>query len=618
MRTVHPQIEFRSGEVRGHNLTGTGRYPAIEAAFRIPERAEADTANKGGTTRAVDDLHLRGRLSEISRSRPFSTKDGSFLFAFSPVLKIKEENKMKKILVTEKISDKGIEKLRQQKDFQVDAKMNLPREELLKIIPEYDAIVVRSVTKINEEFYKHATKLQVVGRAGNGVDNIEMEGATKRGIIVVNTPESNIISAAEHTIGLLLASSRNTVRAHKMIESRVWNRDGLKGSECYGKTLGIIGLGRIGGLVATRMQAFGMKIIAYDPYIADARFRKYNAKKCEKLEDLLKEADFVTIHTPRTEETLNMIGYKEWQLCKKGVRVVNCARGGLYNEQDLARAIRDGLVASAGIDVLVDEPKPISPLIDLPQCVLTPHLGADTWEAQDNVGIAIAEEVIAALRGEMVPNAVNLPALQAGELEVMKQYLRLGEDLGKLYYQLEHEAVTKVEVIYEGAMAEIETEMVTRAVLKGLFEPILKERVNYVNAVLTADGRGVEVVESKENGKQNLLTVNVHAKDKVFTAAGTVNPNGEIRLKDINHFHFDIEPTPFMLAANNQDKPGMVGQIGTLLGASKVNIATMQVSRNKQDGAAMMLMTVDNNVAPETLHLLQGLDGITRVNLLRL
>ncbi len=499
---------------------------------------------------------------------------------------------MKKIIVTEKISDKGVALLKAQKDLQVDVEMNLSREELLKRIPEYDAIIVRSVTKINEEFYEHATNLKVVGRAGNGVDNIQMEGATKRGIIVVNTPESNIVSAAEHTIGLMLSSCRNTVKAHKMIESRVWNRDGLKGMELMGKTLGIIGLGRIGGLVTTRMQAFGMKVIAYDPYIADARFKKYNVKKCETLDELLKESDVITIHTPKTEETMNMITYKDWQKCKKGVRVVNCARGGLYNEQDLAKAIREGLVASAGVDVLVDEPKPISPLIDLPQCVLTPHLGADTQEAQDNVGIAIAEEVIAALRGEMVPNAVNLPALQAGELDTVKKFMALGEDLGKLYYQLEHNAVEKVEVIYSGALAEIETDMVTRAVLKGLFEPVLKERV--------------------------LLTVKVHTKKGTFTAAGNVNPEGEVRIKDINGYQFDIEPAAFMLAVNNEDKPGMIGQIGTLLGASKVNIATMQVSRNQQNGVAMMFLTVDSEVGKETLKLLQGLDGITKVQLIKI
>lgn len=524
---------------------------------------------------------------------------------------------MKKIIVTEKISDKGLALLKAQKDFQVDVKRDLPREELLKIIPEYDAIIVRSVTKINEEFYKHATNLKVVGRAGTGVDNIEMEGATKNGVIVVNTPESNIISAAEHTIGLLLASSRNTVRAQKMIESKVWNRDGLKGSEVFGKTLGIIGLGRIGGLVATRMQAFGMKIVAYDPYIAEARFRKYNAKKCETLDDLLKVADFITIHTPRTEETMNMVRYDDWMKCKKGVRAVNCARGGLYNEEDLARALKEGQVASLGLDVLVDEPKPISPLIGLPQCTLTPHLGADTQEAQDNVGLTIAEEVIAALRGEMVPNAVNLPALQPGELDEMKRFMELGEDLGKLYYQLEHEAVEKVEVIYKGKLAALETDMITRAVLKGLFEPILKERVNYVNAVLTAESRGVDVVESKETFKEDLMEVKIHTAKNVFIADGKVNSDGVIRIKDIQGFKFDVEPAPFMLAIKNEDRPGVIGQLGTLLGASHVNIATMQVSRNKKANKAMMMVEVDNDVEKATLDIIAGLEGIFDIRLLR-
>ncbi|MCH4158382.1 MAG: phosphoglycerate dehydrogenase [Acidaminococcaceae bacterium] len=525
---------------------------------------------------------------------------------------------MKKVLVTEKISDKGVALLKAQKDLQVDVEMDLTREELLKKIPAYECIVVRSVTKINEEFYKHATNLKVVGRAGNGVDNIEMEGATKRGVIVVNTPESNIISACEHTIGLMLSSCRNTVRAHKMIESRVWDRNGLKGTELYGKTLGIIGLGRIGGLLAIRMHAFGMKIIAFDPYIADARFKKYNVEKCETLDDLLKAADVISIHTPKTAETMNMITYKEWKKCKKGVRVVNCARGGLYNEQDLAKAIKEGIVASAGIDVLVDEPKPISPLIDLPQCVLTPHLGADTTEAQDNVGIAIAEEVIAALRGEMVPNAVNLPALGADELAAVQDYLTLAEDLGKLYYQLHREAVEKVEVIYSGKLAEMETDMITRAAMKGVLEPVLMEHVNYVNALIAADHRGIAITESKENGDQDLLTVKVITKKGEFVASGRVLGRGQVRIAEIDGYQFDVEPTPYMLVANNEDKPGMIGQIGTLLGASKVNIATMQVSRNQKNGIAMMFLTVDSDVPADVLKLLKNVGGITKVNMVKI
>lgn len=522
-----------------------------------------------------------------------------------------------KIIVTERISDKGIALLQEVADFDVDVRFDIARAELLKIIPQYDAIVVRSVTKINEEFYDHASKLKVVGRAGNGVDNIEMDGATKRGIIVVNTPESNIVSAAEHTIGLLLSSARNVVKAHKMIESRIWDRSGLKGSELLGKVLGIIGLGRIGGLVATRLQSFGMKVIAYDPYISEARFAKYGAQRCETLDELLAQTDFLTIHTPKTEETFNMIGTTEFAKCKRGVRIVNCARGGLINEHDLAAAIKEGIVASAGIDVLVDEPQPISPLIDLPECVLTPHLGADTTEAQDNVGIAIAEEVIAALHGEIVPNAVNLPTLQPTELQGMQGYLSLGEYLGKLYYQLKKEAVEKIEIIYTGEVATMETGMVTRAILKGVFEPVLKERVNYVNAVLTAESRGVDVIESKHAGKHNLLTVKIHTKDDVFTVAGAVFGEKEIRIIEIDGYQFDLTPTKFMLVARNQDKPGMIGQIGTLLGASKVNIATMQVSRNVKEDSAMMFMAVDSEVGKETLKFLQGLEGILQVNFVK-
>ncbi len=525
-----------------------------------------------------------------------------------------------KVIVTERISDKGVALLKNAKGLEVDVCFDIPRAELLEVIPKYDAIVVRSVTKINEEFYEHATNLKVVGRAGNGVDNIEMEGATKRGIIVVNTPESNIVSAAEHTIGLLLASSRNVVKAHKMIESKVWERSGLKGSEMLHKTLGIIGLGRIGALVTKRMQAFEMKVIAYDPYIADARFKKLGVEKCETLDELLKKSDVISIHTPKTEETVNILGAAEFAKCKKGVRVVNCARGGLYNEQDLAEAIEKGIVASAGIDVLVDEPKPISPLIDLEQCVLTPHLGADTTEAQDNVGIAVAEEVISALKGDMVPNAVNLPTLHPQDLEEMLDYLHLGEALGKLYYQLDKEPIEKIEVLYQGEVAEMETQMITRAILKGVFEPILKERVNYVNAELAAEGRGVDVVESKMAGekKHNLITVNIYVKNLLFTVSGTVFAAGNIRITEINGFEFDLTPAPFMLVARNQDKPGMIGQIGTLLGAGHVNIATMQVSRNQKDGCAMMFMTIDNEVNKETLNLLQGLDGIKKVNLIKL
>lgn len=523
---------------------------------------------------------------------------------------------MKKIIVTEKISDKGLQILKEAKDVQVDMCFDLSREELLKVIPEYDAIIVRSYTQINEELYQHAKKLKVAGRAGNGVDNIELEGATKRGIMVVNTPEANIVSTAELTISHLLSSSRNIIAANERVNNKVWDRKGIQGSEIANKTLGIIGLGRIGSLVATRLKAFDMRIIAYDPYISDNRFKRLGVEKCTTLDELLKQVDYLTIHTPKTEETFNMISDAELAKVKKGLRIINCARGGLINEQAVVKAMNDGIVASAAFDVLVDEPKVISPLVGVKNTVLTPHCGADTKEAQDNVGATIAREVLAALRGEFVP-AVNLPTLQPQDLGIVRNYLQLCEFLGKLYYQLEKDLVEKVEIVYQG-LEDIDTSMLSRAVMKGLFEPILKERVNYVNAMVTAEARGVAVEENiiDSYGKYvTLIKVHVISKSKVFTVSGTVFGKSDIRILDIDGYEFDLTPSPYMLVAKNSDKPGMIGQIGTLLGASKVNIATMQVSRKKD--SAMMFMTIDEEVNKATIDIIRGLDGILSMDLVK-
>jgi len=521
-----------------------------------------------------------------------------------------------KILVAEAISPKGIDVMLEA-GFEVDVEIKLTREELLERIGQYDCIIVRSVTKVNEEFYNHATNLKVVGRGGTGVDNIEMAGATKRGIIVVNTPEANIVSAAEHTVGLMLASCRNIPVANNRLKSGVWERAGLKGVELNGKTVGIVGLGRIGSLVATRLQSFGMKVIAYDPYITDARFQKYDAVKKENLLDLMRECDLLTVHTPKTAETFGMIGEDQFKVAKKGLRVVNCARGGIINEEALIKAMEDGIVASAGIDVLVHEPCAESPFFSMDQVVLTPHLGADTFEAQDNVGVTVAHEVISALRGEMVPNAVNLPSLHHRDLEAIRPYLNLGEILGKLYHQLAKEPVETVEITYSGEVAGMETGTITLAVLKGLFETILTERVNFVNASLIAQTRGVAVTESRETAGGNylnLIRLQINAGGEAFSVAGTVFGKGELRIVELNGFEFDVTPSPFMLVAENSDTPGMIGQIGTLLGASKINIATMQVSRNQQKGRAMMVMTVDSQIPQDFLGLIGKVTGIFSVN----
>lgn len=525
-----------------------------------------------------------------------------------------------KVLVAEKIAQKGIDALIES-GMEVDVKLSIPREELLNTIKNYDAIIVRSVTKINEEFYEHATSLKVVGRAGNGVDNIEMDGATKRGIIVVNTPDANTVSAAEHTIGLLLASARNLPQANALIKSKQWDRSKFTGVELLGKTVGVVGLGRIGSLVSTRLQSFGMKVIAFDPYITDERFKKFGTEKKETLVELVKESDFITVHTPKTDETFGMIGDEEFKTAKKGVRVVNCARGGIIDEAALERALKSGIVASAGIDVLVDEPNPISPLIDIESVIVTPHLGADTFEAQDNVGLTVAQEVIHALNGEMVPNAVNLPTLLHQDLENIKPYLSLGETLGKFYHQLRKDSINKVEIIYSGDVVKYETSVITLSILKGIFEPILKEQVNYVNARLIANNRGIEVVEAKGSDSENylnLVKIIITSKEKTFTMSGTVSGKGQKRVVEVNGYELDLSPSKYMIVAKNIDRPGMIGQVGTLLGENKINIATMQLSRNSKGETALMFLTVDSDVPKNILDIINNIDGIVKVRFIRL
>ena len=525
-----------------------------------------------------------------------------------------------KVLISEPIAEKGLEKLIQEGAI-VDIKTSLTRQELLESIGEYDALIVRSNTKVNEELYQHATRLKVVGRAGNGVDNIDMDGATKRGIIVVNTPDSNSVSAAELTIGLLFATCRNIPQHHIRLQNKVWDRSGLKGMELLEKTVGVVGLGRIGSLVANRLKSFGMNIIAYDPYISDTRFKNLGVEKKETLEDLMRECDILTVHTPKTEETYGMIGKDQLAVAKKGLTVLNCARAGIVNEAALIEALKAKIVARVGIDVPEGEPEPTSPLFDFDNVIVTPHAGADTVEAQDNVGVTIAQEVVSALRGEMVPNAVNLPTLHTQELAALKEYLRLGETMGKLYYQLEKDAVEKVEIIYRGEVAELETSVISLAILKGLFEPVLKEKVNYVNAHVVAKSRGVVVTESKESELDNyltLITVKVISKGKEFSVSGTIFGKGELRIVEINGYEFDVIPMPYMLIAENIDKPGVVGQLGTLLGVAKVNIATMQLGRKLPDNSAMMVLTVDSEVSKETLAFVGGVEGIVRARFVKL
>jgi D-3-phosphoglycerate dehydrogenase len=533
-----------------------------------------------------------------------------------------------KIIVTERIADEGINYLIEN-GHEVDTKFGISHEELLEIIENYDAIIVRSVTRVNEELLLRAKNLKVAGRAGNGIDNIEVPACTKRGIIVVNTPESNIMAAAELTIGLAFSIFRNIPQAHwggKV--QKDFRRNRFIGNELDEKTVGIIGLGRIGSIVATKLKGCNMKVVAYDPYITDEKFKKLGVERCETLEELLEQSDLITIHTPKTAETVGIISEEQIKLCKNGVRIVNAARGGLVNEEDLYNGIKEGKIAAAALDVLNPEPnydkKPedqdyTNKLYELDNVIITPHLGASTEEANYNVGTAVAKLVSDALLGEMVA-AVNMPPMKNREISEMKPYVNLAEILGKIYYQAERDTVNKIEIIYSGELAEQETKLLSLSVLKGFLDVVVKEKVNYVNAELIAKNMGISLVESKSSQLEkytNLITVKFITKKKTLAVSGTVFAKEELRVVDFFGYKLDFDPTPYVLAIQNVDQPGIIGQIGSILGASEINIAAMQWSRNRRGEKAVAFVSVDCEVADNVIELLKQIKGVLKVTLLK-
>lgn len=531
-----------------------------------------------------------------------------------------------KIIVTESIALEGIEHLKN-KGFDVDVKFGISREDLLEIIGNYDALIVRSVTKVNEELMQKAPNLKVVGRAGNGVDNIDLKAATARGIIVVNTPESNIMAAAELAVTHAYAIFRNLIQAVTAGRNKDFRRGKFIGNELDGKTAGIIGLGRIGSIVARKLMGSNMRVIAYDPYIGDEKFNQMGVERCATLEELLKQADLITLHTPKTPETYGIIGEKELALCKDGVRIVNAARGGLVNEKALYDALVSGKVAAAALDVLDPEPnynkKPEeqdyeNPLLTLNNCIVTPHLGASTDEANYNVGTAVTKLVGEALEGKMVP-AVNMPQVSGGNLEEIKPYLDLAEALGRIYFQTEKKPLKKIEVIYSGDLAkeDVVTGLYTLSVAKGLLSVIVPTRVNYVNAKNMLESMGIALVESKSTYLEkytNLITVRFINDEKTLSVSGTVFAKSELRIVEFYGYKLDFEPTANVLAIQNRDIPGVIGKIGTVLGDRGVNIAAVQWSRKEIGSKAEAFVSVDQPVYDKTMQALLEIDGVLKVS----
>jgi D-3-phosphoglycerate dehydrogenase / 2-oxoglutarate reductase len=513
-----------------------------------------------------------------------------------------------KILIRESIAEAGIDLLRERFDVDVE-----PDGDLAETIGGYDAIIIRSGTKLTADLIERADRLKVIGRAGVGIDNVDLAAASKRGIVVANAPQSTVVSAAEHTLGLLLALTRQIPQAHAALQEGRWERSQFAGAELADKTLGLIGFGRIGQQVARRARGFEMRVRAFDPYVTPERFRELGVERAESLEDLVADADFLSVHATLTPDTRGLIGREQIALMKDGVRLVNVARGELLDEDALLEGLESGKVGGAALDVFAEEPY-AGPLIGLPNVVVTPHLAASTQEAQDRAGVIVAEQVAAALDGGMVTNALNVPAVDAEDLDALGPYVPLAANLGALAIELAGGTADRLDFKYLGELADRDTRLLTVAALNGAFRGRVEQAVNYVNAPLVAEERGIEVREERRRASRHfksLMTVTAVAGGHELVVGGTITGrDDEPRLVRALGYDIEIAIEPLMLFVVNDDTPGRIGRLGTILGEAGVNIANMAVSRNRPRSRALMVLTLDNPIPPEVLERISAEPGL--------
>jgi D-3-phosphoglycerate dehydrogenase len=524
-----------------------------------------------------------------------------------------------KILISDNLAEPGIQKLMGVPEFQVDVKTKLAHEELCRIVKDYEALVIRSATKVTAEVIDAADNLKVIARAGIGLDNVDIEAASRRGIVVMNTPEGNVITTAEHVIAMMLALSRNIPQASGSLKSGKWEKSSFSGKEVFNKVLGIIGIGKIGRIVADRARGLKMNVMAYDPYISPEVVEKLGVKGVS-LDELFARSDYITVHTPMTKETRNLLNADAFKKMKRGVFVINCARGGIVNEEDLYDAIQAEIVAGAALDVFTQEPPKDNPLLSLDQVVATPHLGASTEEAQENVAIAVAEQVTEYLMRGSIRNAINAPSIDGATLAVLRPYLILAERLGSLQAQVTKGAIQEVNIVYIGEVTGVDTKPLTHSILKGILTPVLGDMVNFVNVPVVVKERNIKVTASSWNEAEdftNLITVHLKTSEDANLVAGTMFGKKDPRLVRINDFRLEAAMEGNSLLIYNIDTPGTIGAIGTCLGHHHINISMMDVGQVLERGENIIFLRTDTPVPQHVIDELLSLDNVNVVQAIK-
>ena len=525
-----------------------------------------------------------------------------------------------KVLISDNLGEAGIKMFQKEEGFEVDVNVGLSPDELKKIIGNYDALVIRSATKVTDDLLKKATRLKVIGRAGIGLDNVDIPAASKRGIVVMNTPSGNVVTTAEHTIALMLSLTRNIPLGTSSLKAGRWEKKNLQGRELYNKVLGIIGYGKIGSIVANRARGLKMQIIIYDPFVTPESIEKAGFKYVS-LDELYQRADYITVHVPKLKETTGLINKEAFDKMKDGVMVINCARGGIVKEKDLYEAMKSGKVAGAALDVFEIEPPFNSPILEMDRLVCTPHLGASTQEAQTNVAVAVAGQIIDYLKNGTIINAVNIPSVTGELMTKLGPFLALAERIGCLMAQLSSWPLKEVVIDYTGDFMGLDLSPVSRAVMKGLLTPVVKDDVNFVNAIILAKERGIRVTETTKSESEdylNLITVSTISPETTSTVAGTLFGKKELRVVKINNFRVEMVPQGHLVLINNIDKPGAIGSIGITLGENDINIDLMQVGQEKKGERNIIFLRTDIPIPNDVLEKLRVLPLVKSVTSLEL